>query len=57
MVTNYEVVMHYEELMIPKVRYLVFFSMFGFCLLFYRFVCLMFVLQWSGLGELILVME
>jgi hypothetical protein len=57
MMTNYEIVMHHEELMILKVRYLVFFSIFGFGLLFCKFVCLMFVLQWSSLGELILVME
>ncbi len=57
MMTNYEVVMHDEELMMPKVQYLVFFYIFGFSLLFCRFVCLMFVLQWNGLGELVLVME
>jgi hypothetical protein len=57
MMTNYEAIMHHEELMTSKVSYLVFLSIFGFYLLFCRFVCLMFVLRWSGLGELVLVME
>jgi hypothetical protein len=57
MMTNYETIMHHEELKMPKVQYLVFFSTFGFCLLFCKLVYLMFIFQWSGLGELVSVME
>ncbi len=57
MMTNYEAIMHHEDLRMPKVQYLVFFFTFGFCLSFSRLVCLMFILQWSGLGELVSVME
>jgi hypothetical protein len=57
MMTNYEALMHHEGLRMPKVQYRVLFSTFRCCLFFCKLMCLMLVFQWSGLGELVYVME
>jgi hypothetical protein len=46
---NYETVGHHEGLWMPKVQFLLFF--------FRNWVCLMFALQLSNVGMLVLVME